>query len=75
MTTRKAQMAQFRTTIEVKVPNDLLKYVGIRPKDTPSQSMLNELVKAQVSEDVAEALRTYGIEGKVKLTRKVQNAK
>ena len=68
-------MAQFRTTIEVKVPSDLLKYVGIRPKDTPSQSMLNELVKAQISEDVAEALRLYGIQGEIKLTRKVQNVK
>ena len=65
---------QFKTVIQVEVPSDLYKYIN-RPKDSLSQSLLNELAKAQVSEDVAEALRTFGMKGQIKLTRKVQNVK
>ena len=70
----KGKMTQFKTTIEIEVPNDLYKYIN-RPKDSLSQSLLNEMAKAQVSEDVAEALRAYGVKGQIKLTRKVQNVK
>ena len=65
---------QVRAVIEIEVPSDLYKYIN-RPKDSLSQSLLNELAKAQVSEDVVEALHSYGIKGQIKLTRKVQNVK
>ncbi len=68
-------MNKYRATIEIQIPKDPLKYINYRPKEKISQAMLNELVRAQVTDDLSEALRLHGMQAEVKLTRKVQNVK
>jgi len=62
---------RFLAEVEIRVPNDLHQYIN-RPKTKISQSLLNELAKEQVAEDLKEALRTYGIQGVVVFVSKVQ---
>ena len=63
-------MDKFRITLETSVvkPNQ---YVG---QENISQSLLNELVKQQLTKDLSDALRTYGVKAQVTKIRKVANA-
>lgn len=64
-------MSKFRVEIEIDVEADLAKYVN---RQTPaSKSMLIGLAKDQLWLDVNDAIRLYGIQGRVANVAKVQS--
>jgi hypothetical protein len=65
-----AVMAKFRVEIEVEVEN-LLQYTG---RELPvSTSLLVGLAKDQLWRDVNDAVRLYGMDGRVNNVAKVQS--
>jgi hypothetical protein len=66
-----AVMAKFKVEIEVEIQTDLATYAN---RQTPaSQSMLVGLAKDQLWLDVNDAVRLYGIQGRVFRVAKVQS--
>lgn len=63
-------MAKFRVELEIDLDGDLLQYVN-RQGQSLSQSMLNGHVKDQLSLDVADALRLYGVNAQVQYVSKI----
>jgi hypothetical protein len=67
---RGAVMAKFRVEVEVEVEN-LLQYTG---RELPvSTSLLVGLAKDQLWRDVNDAVRLYGMDGRVSNVLKVQS--
>lgn len=64
-------MNKFRVEIEVEIETELAQYIG-RERLT-SKSLLVGLAKDQIWLDVNDAIRLYGIQGRVFNVAKVQS--
>jgi hypothetical protein len=68
---RIATMTKFRVEIEVEIESELTQYIG--RETTTSKSLLIGLAKDQLWLDVNDAIRLYGIQGRVNNVAKVQS--
>ena len=66
-----ALMTKFRVEIEVEIETELTQYIG--RETTTSKSLLIGLAKDQIWLDVNDAIRLYGIQGRVNNVAKVQS--
>jgi hypothetical protein len=64
-------MTKFRVEVEVEIDTELSQYIG--RDSTTSKSLLIGLAKDQIWLDVNDAVRLYGINGRVSNILKVQS--
>ena len=64
-------MTKFRVEIEGEIESELTQYIG--RETTTSKSLLIGLAKDQLWLDVNDAIRLYGIQGRVNNVAKVQS--
>jgi hypothetical protein len=63
-------MAKFKVELEINIDGDLLQYVDRQGQSLP-QSMLNGYVKNQLSLDILDALRLYGVNAQIQYVSKI----